>query len=237
MNDLIWFFGRGASISCGIDWQTPDEWGALKRDEKIKNIIDILQMEMFKNGIDTTPYKELLNILATKTNSNWRHYFITTNWDYLLQKEIQNLKFAVLPNWLAESHVFHLNGSVEPMTNSKYRSQILLETDPSENRQFSVEENKAFNHAIWCNTFVIVGLSFHYEIDKYLLKAIQTVQDDVPIGDSRWLILDTEKNSAEKIAERIQKALPRAIIEYVITNFADWVKLQIPEIKKLNIIS
>jgi hypothetical protein len=48
MNDLIWFFGRGASIACGLDWDTSNDCKKKSRDDQIKIISDELPQEMNK---------------------------------------------------------------------------------------------------------------------------------------------------------------------------------------------
>ena len=38
----------------------------------------------------------------------------------------------------------------------------------------------AYNKFIWSQTFVVVGMSFECQVDKYLLSALKRVEDDLP---------------------------------------------------------
>lgn len=136
-----WLFGHGLSIGCNLTWTVPPEWAAIPRDQKIDQIKTALLNEMRRFTIDCSSIHSLLRILANKTTPAWRHRFITTNWDYLLQKEILNLELKILPSWLANSHVFHLNGTIEDLPDNLYRSPFLLEEDRAQERYFTPEAN------------------------------------------------------------------------------------------------
>ena len=88
IDTVVWLFGRGASIACGLDWTEPKEWQVLNRDIRIKQIQETLELEMQKIPQGKGPYYDLLSILSGQTEANWKHLFITTNWDYLLECEI-----------------------------------------------------------------------------------------------------------------------------------------------------
>jgi len=236
-NDLIWFFGRGASISCNLKWEMPDAWKNLEREKQIRAINEALPKEMDRKEIDSRPYKDLLSTLASKTSNTWRHYFITTNWDYLLQREIQRLSLTVLPSWLANSHVFHLNGTVESWGNQKRRSQLLLPTDEPSFRKASFESNQAMVYARDHNTFVVVGLSFSYDIDKTLLDVFSAMQDDCIIGNSSWVIIDYDKTSLANIVNQLKEIFPAATIKANEIDFGSWVANGMPELKEMMIVS
>jgi len=63
--------------------------------------------------INRSVFKNYLEVLSEKTTSAWKNRFITTNWGFLLQREILGLSLTDLPDWMANSHVYHLNGTVE----------------------------------------------------------------------------------------------------------------------------
>ena len=89
-----WLFGRGLSIGCNLSWSVQDnpELNQLEREEKINSIKKILLNEMDKPSVDCTVIRCLLALLSAHSNKGYRHRFITTNWDYLLQREILSLE-------------------------------------------------------------------------------------------------------------------------------------------------
>ena len=89
---INWIFGRGLSIGCNLSWSVPSEWRDTPRDEKIELIKVTLRKEMNATSVDSSIIQHLLRFLERHTVHDWRNRFITTNWDYLLQKEIQALE-------------------------------------------------------------------------------------------------------------------------------------------------
>jgi hypothetical protein len=234
---LNWFFGRGLSISCGLPWVVPPEWASLPRETKIDRIKATLRTEMDGPSVDTTPIRRSLYLLKRHTLPNWKHHFITTNWDYLLQREIQALNLAVLPLWLTNSHVFHLNGTVEELTDNSNRSQFLLEEDPGSQRSLTVEANVAYNHISWSQFFVVVGMSFECETDKFLLSALNRVEDDMPIGESNWIIINPDRSTLEASSGRIAAALPRASVRPVCLSIEGWLDREMPDLCEYGVLS
>lgn len=155
-----WFFGRGLSIGCGLTWTVPAAWNILPRVEQIARIRDAITVEMSAPYVDVSDIRQFLTLLAHHTAVPWQHQFHTTNWDYLLQREILALGHTVQPAWCAEAHVYHLNGTAEVLPNNSHRSAFVLESDPACARSATVEGNIAFSRFIWNRTFVVVGMSF-----------------------------------------------------------------------------
>jgi len=182
-------------------------------------------------NIDCSVIRKLLNILSEKTVSPWRHLFLTTNWDYLLQREVLKLGHLKQPEWSAETHVYHLNGTVEELADNSRRSLFILETDSSELRTSSTEANIAFTKISWNKTFVVVGMSFECEADKFLLSSFARIQDDLPIGDSEWIIVNPLASTLDITAKRVQAALPHSRVRQVQATFADWIEAQTPELQ------
>lgn len=226
-----WFFGRGLSIGCGLTWSVPVEWTLRPRDEQIARIKSTITAEMDADSIDTADIRYFFDLIAKHTAPSWLHQFHTTNWDYLLQREILALDFKVQPDWCASTHVFHLNGTVEPLENESHRSKFVLESDPINERVASTEENVAFNKFIWSRTFVVIGMSFECEVDKYLLSQLNRVQDDLPIGESRWIVVNPNLDALATTCERLKKALPRSEIVGNASTFRGWIKEKMPELQ------
>jgi len=227
---LTWFFGRGVSIACNFKWVVPYEWKCYKRDEQILMIKKQLKIAMDSEGVNTLPYKNLLSILSTKTKPDWCHQFITTNWDYLLEREINNLNLQVLPKWLCNSFVFHLNGTIEELPDNSNRSPFLLETDNASDRKSTVEANIAFNKIAWQKYFVIVGVSFSCEMDKYTLAILNSVEDYLPIGESYWIAVNPDQKELDNSLRIIQGYLPRAKFYAIKKDFKEWVSSGLAEL-------
>ena len=234
---LYWLIGRGCSIACELNWVVTEEIKLLSREEQIKSIKHEISSEMNAEHIDTEPYRELLSILSQQTDPDWRHMFITTNWDYLLQREISNLGLVEKPKWLSNSHVFHINGTVENLNDNSQRSPFLLESDEPEKRVQTTEGNEAFGHMSIGQTFVVIGMSFECETDKFLLASLNRIEDDMPIGSSNWFIINPNAEAMNKTAQSIKNALPRANIYTLNTKFNQWVKNNLPELEKVGILS
>jgi len=92
-----------------------------------------------------------------------------------------------------------------------------LEDDPAELRTETVEGNIAFNKMIWMEVFVVVGMSFECQTDKFLLHHLNGVQGDLPIGESLWVIVNPDRSALDCVSSRIQRALPeRRSVRYAV---------------------
>ena len=163
----------------------------------------------------------LLSAIAQRTRQGWKHLFVTTNWDTLLEQEIERLCPNECPSWLESTFVYHYNGSIESPSN-EFRTPFLLETDPPSERQPTVEGNKAFNLMIWERYFVLVGMSFDCPMDRFLLNELGSVGDDLPIGESHWIVLNPNQLALEAVRNRIGTVLPRSQTTVVPSKFDDW---------------
>lgn len=219
-----WLFGRGLSIGCSLPWVVPLEWREIPREEQINRIKAALRAEMNTPSVDCTVIRSLLGLLSSHTNQGWRHRFVTTNWDYLLQREILDLGLSVLPSWLGNSHVFHLNGTVENLPDNSNRSPFLLEEDSGAQRVNTPEANIVYNQMIWDRQFVVVGMSFECDTDQFLLSALGRVEDELPIGESSWIIVNPDKTALDASCQRIENALPRASVMPVRTTLSEWLE-------------
>ena len=187
--------------------------------------------------VDTHDIQKFLDLLANHTVAPWQHQFHTTNWDYLLQREIFALGLTVQPPWCANTHVYHLNGTVEILPDNSRRSAFVLESDNAQSRSATVEGDIAFNKIIWNETFVVVGMSFECEVDKYLLTALRRVQGEVPIGQSDWIVVNPCVEALAAMCARLQGALPRAKIVGVASTFGKWLDAGVPELQSIGAIA
>lgn len=148
-----------------------------------------------------------------------------------------SLDLEVKPQWLSNSHVFHLNGTVDNKFTNEHSSPFLLEQDLATQRTLSTEANKAFNHMMWDRKFVVVGMSFECETDKFLLSSLSHVADDLPIGESDWIVVNPNQVALTASCDRLKSALPRATVRGVQTTFSSWLAAQLPELKTCGAIA
>lgn len=219
-----WLFGRGLSIACNLTWSVPELFARFSREQKIARIKAALTSEMACPSVDTEVIKNYLFALSQYTAEGWSHRFITTNWDYLLQREVLSFGLVDQPRWMTNSHVYHLNGTVEVLEDNSHRSPFLLEEDPASQRCFTPEADDIFNKILGDKMFVVVGMSFECETDKFLLSSISRAEDDMPIGESTWLVLNLNWDAMNEACTRIKACLPDAVVMGRCTDFSKWVK-------------
>lgn len=217
----VWFFGRGASVASGVTWEESKEWVENNRQERIKNIEKNLTEQMQGISVGKNPYSQLLFLLENKIKFNQKNLFITTNWDYLLQREISSKNYTALPSWLEDSHVFHLNGSIEKWGDARYRSPVLLPDD--NNRRDSLEFQKVMALIQWERFFVIVGVSFKYKVDQQIIELLRPHEDNLPFGDGKYLIIDTCQEGLDRLESIIKQNFPRAEVIKVKDDFKSWI--------------
>ena len=234
-----WFFGRGLSIGCGLHWTVPEVWKAFSREDQCTLIRQAIQREMSARHIDTRNIELFLDTLAAKTTQGWQHRFHTTNWDYLLQREISQ-RFpdgAVKPWWLTSSHVYHHNGTAESPSSDPFRSELLLESDPQTARKPSRESDSAFERLVSSRLFVVVGISFECAVDRFLFKALKRVQDQLQVGESCWLVVNPSVNALKDTHAKILDALPEAAVSSRVITFGDWVQTDMQELVNFDVLT
>jgi hypothetical protein len=234
-----WFFGRGLSIGCGLHWTVPEVWKAFSREDQCTLIRQAIQREMSAPHIDTRNIERFLDTLAAKTTQGWQHRFHTTNWDYLLDREISR-RFPVgtnKPQWLTSSLVYHHNGTAEMPSSDPYRSQLLLDSDPHTARSPSPESNSAFEKMIYSRLFVVVGMSFECDVDRFLFRALNRVQDDLQVGESCWIVVNPSVKALKDTHGKILDALPTAVVCSRAMNFGYWVQKNLPELVNRGVLN
>ena len=92
------------------------------------------------------------------------------------------------------------------------------------------EANQAFEHLLWSNLVVIVGMSFECQIDRGLLGALRAHQDNVPIGSALFVIVEPHKETLESTYAKLAPCFPRAGGLRVHSGFAEWIDCGMPEL-------
>jgi len=222
---LVWLFGRGASVACGLHWTVPEEHLPLERTERVRLIREQLLAELDDPKVNTSPYRRLLAELAERTCPGEHHLFLTTNWDTSLEREINSLlpEGGYTRAWLPNTFVFHLNGTVE--AENERRSPMLLETDAPAARTQSLEFDMAVSEVVWCQRFVVVGISFACPTDQTFLKFLHSVREEVPVGSSQsqWVVVNQDQPAAHAVGQRIKAAIPGSEVRCVVASFENWI--------------
>ena len=238
--DCTWLFGRGASIANGLKWEVPQDWKddliaeRITREAHLRMIAERLRQEMMQIPEYSTPYTRLLDIMASSTVDQGHHRLITTNWDYLLQRDLNIWINANSPGYaprFLSTHgtVYHLNGSVEP-GDFQNRSPFLLETDSASVRNKTYEANKALNYLLSSNLIVIVGMSFECDMDRGLLATLRAHEDDFPIGSALFVVVEPNRAILETTYKKFGYCFPRANGIRVNSYFAEWIDSGMPEL-------
>jgi hypothetical protein len=234
---ILWLFGRGLSIECGLNWDVPGHWSHLPCNEKVYRIREQLRAEMDAPGVDIGPIREFLQFLSVRTRGGWWHRFLTTNWDFLLQLEIEKLVPDVVPDWLHHhSEVLHLNGTVEVLDDDSNRSALVLPDEDSAHKP-SLELNMALSEMAWVRTFVVVGMSFECGPDRALFNLLNKVQDLLPVGESDWIIVNPCQTTLDTTHDLIKCKLPQANVTLVCDTFARWREARFPRLMGKGVFS
>lgn len=233
-----WLIGRGASIDCKLEWDEAWRYCALPRWRRIAHLQQKIRQQMLLPTIDTTSYKNLLNNLSARMPKGVDHIFATTNWDYLLQQEVDLSMsgFSVQPPWIANSWVTHMNGSAERVADDSKRSPFLLVSDDKSQRKPSIEAETMYSSMCWGRYFVVVGMRWECETDKFLIEALGRVEDELVVGESIWIIVNPEQSILQRTEQLIKKYLPSATVVSVCHRFGDWIQQGLAELQRYQLI-
>jgi hypothetical protein len=186
-------------------------------------------------GVDSEPIRHFLQFLSDRTRDLWRHRFLTTNWDFLLQHEIDNFVPDV-PDWLfPTTHVFHLNGTIEVRADNSRRSAIVLRDDKK--RTPSQELNEALSQILWGRILVVVGMSFECRADRALFHVLNKVKEMLPIGESEWIIVNPCQAALDTSRDLIKCNLPGTGVTPVPNTLTSWQEAEFLELREKGVFS
>jgi hypothetical protein len=199
-------------------------------------ITKALRHEMTRSSRLAIPYRRLLDIMASSTVDQGQHRLITTNWDYLLQRELNDWinknGQGYAPRFLStHGMVYHLNGSAEP-GDFQSRSPFLLETDSPSARNATYESNQALTDLLWSSLVVIVGMSFECDMDCGLLATLKAHEDDTPIGSAFFVVVEPNRKTLESTYAKLAHCFPRAGGIRVNFGLAEWIDSGLPELSQ-----
>jgi hypothetical protein len=228
---IVWLTGRGVSISCGLDWEVPSELyeaakrGEMDREALCRRICDELHRVQAAAGLDTRPLDVLLATLRNQGNRDWKHAFVTTNWDTVLDEVLA----AHPPHDSIDPVVAHINGSIEDP------KALLTELDSGAARDSAFEANKGFQQLLKAQVCVVVGLSLRTHLDKELVSMLGSRQSWSPAGDT-WLVVNHDAGEVQHACELLRERLPRSKVSAIATPFDTWVRNGLPELRSLGVI-
>jgi len=67
-------------------------------------------------------------------------------------------------------------------------------------------------------------MSFECETDQFLLRALGLVKDDLPIGESSWIVVNPDKSMLDVSCQRINNVLPYASVMPVRATLCEWLQ-------------
>ena len=196
-------------------------------------IVDAINDQIEKLPQRDTPYRRLLDIMEERTVDSGNHIFITTNWDYLLERDVDAWVEAHhpgrAPRFLRNSQVvYHFNGTTE--RELKHGSSFLLETDIAGTRKATFEASEAFARLLWSQLIVVVGMSFECQSDRGLLGALREHEDKTPIGSALFILVEPCGEALEATCEKLAASFPRAYGLRVHSGFAEWLNSGMKEL-------
>lgn len=126
---------------------------------------------------------------------------------------------------------------MEKLSNNAHRSPILLETDVEDARVASLESDKAFTSFVRSRVFVVVGMSFECAVDRFLFKALHRVQNEVPVGESHWIVVNPCTQSLQDTLYKLNTALPGATTSGSALRFDSWLNQKMPQLQPLGVLT
>jgi hypothetical protein len=221
MQTVAWLAGRGVAQSCGLDWEVPEvlyealHAGKLRRTEfeaRIREALAAAQAVGLTDGsIDPMPLERLLDCLDRRTSHGWRHVFLTTNWNTLLDRVLAR----------RGGRVWHLNGSVE--TTGHLDTEI-----DNRDAAYRVE---GFDYLARAQVCVLAGLSFASRLDRALLERL---------GGKAYracIVVNEEAADAARAAGLLHDKSPCARITQVHATFENWVRGGLRELRPLGVLT
>ncbi len=234
--EVCWIFGRGASLDCGLDWVVPSTGSELERDDQIQRTKRGPSKACCSDSVSMRPYVRLLRSLARRSTTGVRHRLLTTNWDRLLEAAmLEAVPGDLLPPWLSDSFVYHLNGSVTDPESSDHVSDFMLESDPRGRRVPRRLTDMAFAHSSDTHVVVCVGLSFECQTDSSLLVALRWSL--MPIEISTWFLVNPDRSALSSSKDALARALPRSTVHLVPMAFSEWLDVRFPELVDSSILA
>ncbi|HZM36915.1 MAG TPA: hypothetical protein VFC18_20830 [Burkholderiales bacterium] len=207
---LVWLAGRGVSMSCGLDWDVPPALEAARHAGEIsraalgERIASALERAQDDAAIDCRPIDAMLERI--RGPSGWRHAFVTTNWDALLDRALERHGFEP---------PLHLNGSVAARN-------LLLEDDGESAREAVPQVREGLRRLAQAELVVVAGLSLASRLDKALVARLAGKHG------GRWLVVNHDAGEVRRCCAALEQRLPGCTVQAVALPFDRWVAAGLP---------
>jgi hypothetical protein len=224
--NVVWLFGRGVSASCGLAWDVPERLyqafrsGEIGREELTRRIREQLsraQAEALRAGrLELAPLEALLERLQGANRPGWKHAFVTTNWDTLLERVL-------------DARVWHLNGSIDG------DGALLTEADTREEHDAALGSSQGFRQLLEAEVCVVAGVSLRSALDKQLVARLGSGQKWAPAGE-HWIVVNHDAGEIAHVSRLLEAQLEHSRIAAVKTPFEGWVRAGMPELRELGVL-
>lgn len=207
---VVWLAGRGVSMSCGLCWDVPQRLeeafrrGEIDRAELTARICEELARAEADPAVDARPVEKLIEKL--KASNGWRHSFVTTNWDGLLDRALRAHGFAA---------TLHLNGSVA-------ERNLLTAWDDERARERVPQAREGLRRLMDADVCVVAGLSLANRLDEGLVARLRGKRG------GRWLVVNHDAAEVRQACELLRAQLARCEVSAVAEPFDAWVEAGMP---------
>lgn len=69
------------------------------------------------------------------------------------------------------------------------------------------------------------------------MNALGRVEDNFPIGESTWILINPNQTALELTSSRIKKCLPHATVKTIFSDFNLWIESGLPELQECGAIT
>ena len=197
-------------MSCGLHWDVPPALeaaarrGDITREELKARICAALARAQDDPALDCGPLDALLARLAA--SNGWRHGFVTTNWDELLDRAAARHGFEP---------PLHLNGSVSAR-------DILVEDDDERARDAVPQARAGLRSLMQADLVVAAGLSLASRLDKALVSRLAGKRG------ARWVVVNHDAGEVRRAREELHRRLPGCSVSAAELPFDAWVAAGLP---------
>jgi hypothetical protein len=223
-----WLMGRGVTAGCGLTWEVPPavygelSSGSLTRREivtRIQRELRSRQEQVVRDGqLETSILEYFANAIRPDRNDRFRHGFVTTNWntviDLVLQRHGQT--------------VWHLNGSIDGPVEA-----FLTEADTPEQRNGRLENHPGFRWLLESEVCVLAGISLRSAFDREIVHLLGSCP---PAQDARsWCVVNESHEDLSRTQTLLRQYADPARIMLVHSSFQDWVRAGLPEWRTISV--
>jgi len=76
----------------------------------------------------------------------------------------------------------------------------------------------------------MAGMSFECAVDRFLFKTLHRVQNEMPVGESHWIIVNPCTNTLQHTRSILILTLPVVTVQICEMKLSCWLDQQLPEL-------